>query len=465
MPTAKELREQAAPYAKEIYKLRDTAGSWSAEDEKQWDEVNQRYNELISQAEQIERADDVTREIDRRNRERRDNGPGPRNSGSPDQREKPKTPSEKTRCLALQAFCRTNAGLSLSPRHERACKRVGLSTSARQIRFQRPQTEQVRSIQQAFRRGHVTQGAERAMEAWHKRALSSLVGVSGGFITVPESMVMALEVNMLSFSGMLQVAEVMMTDSGEAMGWPTADDTSNEGRQVGEAEDVHNAGAGGTNPTFGKIFWRAWKFTSDMIKVPYELLDEDAAFDLPTVLGAMQGERLGRITNRKYTTGDGNSTPWGIVNRASLGRTTALATAIAADDIIRLEHSVDPAYRTSDCKYMFHDNILLALRLLKDGDGRYLWTSGANFGRPDTLNNYQICINQHMASAMASAAKTMLFGQLNRYKIRRVRGTRMRRFDELYGATDEVAFDTLTREDGNLLTTSTPSVTYLQQAA
>ena len=202
-----------------------------------------------------------------------------------------------------------------------------------------------------------------------------------------------------------------------------------------------------------------------MIKVPYELLDEDAAFDLPTVLGAMQGERLGRITNRKYTTGDGNSTPWGIVNRASLGRTTALATAIAADDIIRLEHSVDPAYRTSDCKYMFHDNILLALRLLKDGDGRYLWTSGANFGRPDTLNNYQICINQHMASAMASAAKTMLFGQLNRYKIRRVRGTRMRRFDELYGATDEVAFDTLTREDGNLLTTSTPSVTYLQQAA
>jgi HK97 family phage major capsid protein len=181
------------------------------------------------------------------------------------------------------------------------------------------------------------------------------------------------------------------------------------------------------------------------------------------MLGAMLGERLGRITNTKYTTGSGASTPRGIVTAASSGVTAASGTQIAADELIGLVHSIDPAYRNG-AGFMMHDNIVLHLRKLKDGNGEYMWQSGLRDGAPDRLLGYGITINQDMQSSVATGTKTVLFGQLSKYKIRRVNGMRLYRLQERYRDTDQDGFIAFIREDGNLLNAGTAPVKYLVQA-
>lgn len=467
MPCAKKLREEMVPLAKRINELREAVESddgWTAEQREEWDRVNEEYDSRRTQAEEIERVqaaaarvnEDLARASDEgRNipgREDRTGNPG----GDPEH------PSERDRATALQAWCRQQLDMDLETRHREACERVGFNPARGALRIARADDHRLSDLQGHFRNSHPSIAHQRAME---KRSnLSSQFGADGGYVTVPESFVNALEINMLAFGGMLQVSEIMTTATGERMGWPTVDDTSNTGEQVYENQNVDNSGAGGPNPSFAMTFWEAYDFSSKMILVPDQLL-RDQAVNLPAVLGQMIGERLGRVLNSKYTNGTGAATPYGIVNRATLGKTAASATAITADELLELVHQIDPAYRTMGCRWMFHDSILLALRKLKDGEGRYLWQSGVATGSPDMLWGYPITNNQDMASSITASAKTALFGQLSKYKIRRAGGLEVRRVNELYSAKRQTGFIGFTREDGNLLDAGTAPVKYLQQAS
>lgn len=361
--------------------------------------------------------------------------------------------TEEHRALAMQAWCRHQLDHDLTEEQLEACKLVRLRPDARRLTIPMLSTAGCRAAQQKFRSVHPSQAMD-AMANFQCRALTSGSGAGGGYLVPPESLIRQLEVNMLAFGGVRQVAETLRTTSGERLSWPTADDTSNTGVQLGESTTIGSS----VDPTFGKIYWDAYKFSSKAILVPYELL-EDSAFQLVELLGQMLGERLGRITNTKFTTGTGAATPKGIVTGATLFA-AASATAIAADDLIKLVHSVDPAYRMG-AGFMMHDAIMLILRLLKDGNGQYMFQTGLANGSPDRLLSYPITNNQDMDSTVASGKKSILFGQLSKYKIRSVASVRIYRLQERYRDTDQDGFIAFLREDGNLLTAGTAPVKYL----
>ena len=110
---------------------------------------------------------------------------------------------------------------------------------------------------------------------------------------------------------------------------------------------------------------------------------------------------------------------------------------------------------------MLHDSILLILRRLKDGQGAYMWQPGLQQGVPDKLLGYSVNINQDMDSTVASGKNTILFGQINKYKIRQVNEVRMYRLQERYRDTDQDGFIAFIRQDGNLLNAGTAPVKYL----
>lgn len=283
---------------------------------------------------------------------------------------------------------------------------------------------------------------------WYPQVFNTLTthtGTSGGF-TIGESFVNNLERAMLAFGGMFQTSEIIRTMSADPMRWPTADDTSNTGVQLGESQAVATA-----DPSFAQVVWYAYKFSSKEVKVPYELL-RDSAFNLAPVLADMLGERLGRVQNTKYTTGTGAGTAKGIVTAAATGKTTASSTAIAWDEVFDLIHSIDPSRRNlAGVGFQLNDGILKLLRKLKDGNGQYLWNRGANGGMPDMIDVYPYQINQDMASSAASGSATMVFGQLPQYKIRQVGMLRMYRLTERHRENDQDAFLAFIEGDGNLL--------------
>lgn len=439
MEELRRLQEERIGIANKIRELADRQQDWTAEDRKTWDELNASYDTVMASITtintQMEQQAQVAAQVSDRlaainsyqptnSRIGRDGGTierGPQNAG-----EFGGVNREEQWGLAIQGWMRSNHDPSdagpVTPAHQAAARACGVSLSSSTLRINlNPNFRQVRN------------------------ALSGQDGTAGGF-TYGDTFVRNLEQAMLAYGAMFQVADVIRTSTGEPMRWPTANDTSNSGRQVGESAAVASL-----DPTFAQVVWNAYKFTSDEILVPFELL-RDNAVNLAAILPDMLGIRLGRIQNTKYTVGSGANTPWGIVNRATAGVTTASSTAIAFDEIIDLEHSLDPSRRDMPgVGYMLHDSILKALRKLKDGDGRYLWQAGANSGAPDTLNTYPYTVNQDMASSIATTAITMLFGDFSQYKIRQVGAIRMYRLVERHRENDQDAFLAFVEGDGNLL--------------
>lgn len=304
---------------------------------------------------------------------------------------------------------------------------------------------------------------ERAFDAYLRRGISDLnseqrqllqaefrdlsVGTnSAGGYTVPPGFVQKITDALKAYGGMLQVANVIRTDSGQPLQWPTADDTGNVGAILAE-----NNAAPTQDITFGTKTLSAYMYTSKMVKVSFQLLN-DSAFDLGAWLPAKFAQRIGRAINAHFTNGTGGGTqPTGLVPNLSVGKTgtTGQTLTVIIDDLIDLIHSVDPAYRANG-RFMLADSSIKVVRKLKDTTGVPIWQPGLQQGQPDTLLGYGITVNQDMP-VMAANAKSIAFGDFNAaYVIREVQGVQVKRFDERFADALQVGFLAFARYDGNV---------------
>lgn len=243
---------------------------------------------------------------------------------------------------------------------------------------------------------------------------------AGGY-TVPVELQNILVKSMLAWGPMYDpgITTEIVTSGGGQIQMPTVNDTAVTAGASG-GQGVTLTDDGGKDVTFGQKALDAFAFDTEWVRVSKELAD-DSIFAMETLLGSLLGERLGRIANLQLTTGTGSSAPNGIVTASTAGKTTAATAAMTWDEILDLEHSVDPAYRQGpNVRYMFNDSTLLALRKLKDGDGNYLWQMGnVQAGIPASFNGRPYSINQAMDS-LAAAKKVMLFGDFSKYYVRKV---------------------------------------------
>jgi HK97 family phage major capsid protein len=266
--------------------------------------------------------------------------------------------------------------------------------------------------ERAILRTGVVAGAE-------KRAQTAGTTTAGGY-TVPTELAGIIIKSMKMWGPMYDedVCSVFNTTSGNPIKIPTVDDTAVTA--VTHTEGVALTDDGSKDVTFGQKSLDAYAFDTEFVRFSMELA-QDSIFNMETLLGDLLGERLGRIANLQLTTGTGSSAPQGIVGAASAGKTAAATTAVTYDEIIDLVHSVDPAYRQSPkVRFMFNDLTLAAIRKLKDGEGRYIWSAGdIQLGVPGTISGYRYSINQAMP-AMTTGLKSMIFGDLGKYYVRKV---------------------------------------------
>lgn len=328
-------------------------------------------------------------------------------------------------------------------------KRVGFDPNQKVIKLRMPM-EVPHSVMEA----RTLEYRDRA----EYRAMGVATGPSGLY-GVPNELMRPLEVALLTFGGMRQVATIIRTDTGATLPIPMTNDTTNVGEIVAENTTVSSQDLALTQLNLG-----AYKYSSKMVLVSVELM-QDNAINLATFLGEALGTRIGRITNNHWTTGSGTGQPNGIVTAATVGKTSATSqqNSILVDDLIDLEHSVDPAYRTA-AKFMMHDSTLKAIKKLKDTSGRPLFLPGIATGTPDTILGYPFQINQSM-TALGTTIKSILFGDLSKYIVRDVRGIELLRLDERFAEFGQVAFLAFARFDGNLMNAGTAPVKYFINAA
>lgn len=282
----------------------------------------------------------------------------------------------------------------------------------------------------------------------------------GGF-TVQSDVASQLIDSLKAFGGMRRVADVFSTAMGNPLAYPTSDGTSETGELIGE-----NTTATAADPVFGTVGLPVYKFSSKIVAVPFELL-QDSQIDVEAFVMDRLRTRLGRVTNTFFTTGTGTSQPRGVVTGAATGLTAANATsqvtAVIYDSLIDLQHSVDAAYRElGNCSFMFNDTTLRQIRKIKDSSSRPIFVPGYEVGVPggvpDTLLGSPITINQDVAN-MAASARSILYGDFSFYKIRDVMDVTMFRFaDSNYARLGQVGFLAWMRSGGNLVDTASVKV-------
>jgi HK97 family phage major capsid protein len=120
-----------------------------------------------------------------------------------------------------------------------------------------------------------TRGGDGALSAeeWSavRNTMSTGTDSEGGY-TVPATVASSILDALKAYGGMRAVADVIRTAGGESMNWPTSDGTAEEGEIVAE-----NASASDADVSFGTKGLGVYKYSSKVVTVPIELLQDSSA--------------------------------------------------------------------------------------------------------------------------------------------------------------------------------------------
>lgn len=282
---------------------------------------------------------------------------------------------------------------------------------------------------------------ERRSFTFERRALNT----SDDSSTVPESFYAVLQENLQYEGPMLRgdVVTLLNTQSGETIKVPTQ-----ASRSVATAT-AEGAVFAESEPTFSSFDLKAWKFGA-LLQISRELA-EDAGIDIVSFIARQFAVAIGTATNAVLTTGTGTVQPNGIANAAgsALVGGTGVSGAFTATNLVTLAHAVDSAYANRpSAGFMMSRATLGAVRSLQDGSGNFIYQVGAP-GLADTLLGYRIIENPYVP-AVATGAKSVLFGAMDSYHVRQVGGIDIARSEDYGFANDVITFRASIRLDGNL---------------
>jgi HK97 family phage major capsid protein len=261
---------------------------------------------------------------------------------------------------------------------------------------------------------------------------------------------------------------VFTTSSGEPLVVPRS---TAEGAATWTAEGIALTPS---DPTISTVTLNAYK-VGKIIQISSELL-ADEGFDVVGFLAESAGRNIGIAVDTGYVVGTGTTQPLGFLaatGGATAGFTAVTGTgslvglptagsAIGADVLIELYHSVIPQYRPR-ASFLMNDSTIKAVRKLNDTTGQYIWQPALVAGQPDTILGRPVYADPNMP-AFGASTKPIAFGDFGGYFVRDVTPLRFERSDDFAFSTDLISFRALYRTDGKLGDTNAVKV-YLTAAS
>jgi HK97 family phage major capsid protein len=399
--TLQDLREKRANVWDQMKALMDKGDNWSGEERASYEKAETELDQLGADIERQERHQERAAKLDKVDR----TGVVP-GSTEPGEQRGNEDDTAKRYAEAFGAFMRH-----------------GISDVT---------SEQRQLLQQRFVSGD------------ELRAAGVATASAGGY-TVPPAFRAKIVEAMQFVAPMRQYAEVITTDTGANLPWPTADDTANEGAILGENTQVTEQ-----DVQFGTNSIDAYMYTSKLVRVSFQLLN-DSAFNLEQWLAQILGQRIGRVQNRHFTVGTGTNQPDGLVTGAAVAKQGAAGqtTSVTYDDLVDVQDGVDIAYANNQ-QWMMSQAARKTVRKLKDSQGRPLWEPSVQTGTPDLLLGAGLVINNNVPAPGASA-KSIVFGDFqSAYLVRDVSDFQLLRLQERYADFLQVGFLGFQRSDGTV---------------
>jgi HK97 family phage major capsid protein len=243
---------------------------------------------------------------------------------------------------------------------------------------------------------------------------------------------------------MLNLGETIATTTGEQLTIPTLTAYS--------TATIKGAGTAisESDPVFSSITLGAFRY-SFLVPVANELLN-DAGFDLSNLIADQAGNAIGFAVNAGLTNGTGTVEPTGIMTSATSAVTggTGVSGAPSYENVLDLVYALDGQARLlPGVAFITAKSGLAALRKIKDGDGRFIWTEGGTQGQPANLLGYPV-IENPAVSAVGTAAFSLGFGHMPSLKIRTAGGIQVAQSGDFAFDKDVTTFRVQLRVDSKL---------------
>ncbi|MFQ1017466.1 phage major capsid protein [Gilliamella sp. BG7] len=263
----------------------------------------------------------------------------------------------------------------------------------------------------------IRKGDEQGLAELERKAMQTGVDTDGGF-AVPEELNTDILAALRDEVVMRQECTVMTVGTpdwkkltskgGIASGW------------VGETDERTETGTpklGVISPVWGEIYGNPYA-TQTML--------DDAFFNVESFIVNELSQEFAEKEEEAFTFGDGNKKPKGFLayettaqadkdrDWGKLQNVVAGAANLTTDDIVKLTYTLRKVYRAG-AKFMMNNQSLLAVRLLKDSNGNYIWQPGLQVGQPSLLSGFAVAENEQMPDIGDSSGKAPIaFGNFKR---------------------------------------------------
>jgi HK97 family phage major capsid protein len=128
----------------------------------------------------------------------------------------------------------------------------------------------------------------------------------------------------------------------------------------------------------------------------------------------------------------------------------AAAAAITVDDLKKLVYATPAQYRRNG-RFTIPSGTELALSVLKDGNGQYIWQQSVQAGRPSSLLGFPV-ENQEDIAVIAASARVAAFGDFNAgYRIYDRAGMTVKVLDQLYAEEGMIGWKIRKRVGGDVI--------------
>lgn len=131
----------------------------------------------------------------------------------------------------------------------------------------------------------------------------------------------------------------------------------------------------------------------------------------------------------------------------STGNTTGFAASNGADVLFDALYTLKSQYQRT-AKWIFHRDVVRAIRKMKDGEGRYIWQPGIVGGQPATILDRPFFMSEFAPNTFTTGQYIGILGDFSNYEIVDALNMEVQRLDELYAETNQVGFIARAETDG-----------------
>jgi len=194
-------------------------------------------------------------------------------------------------------------------------------------------------------------------------------------------------------------------------------------------------------------------------------LAQDNAVGLEQGIAFTTARQLSLDIGTHLTTGSGSGQPEGFLTNATNGGTatgtgTTYGTYFGYTDLVSLFYGLAEPYRANGL-WMANATTIAQIRNERDTTGQPIWQPAMAAGQPETILGRPLYENPGMAAG--SAAKSVAFGDFNRFLVGRVVPVRVNTSIDFKYDTDQLALRTIERVGAVL--TDRAAIRYLVGAA